>query len=73
MKKAGKIILILVILLLIGGIICGGYFLYKNNEESNKKMEEDRKYAIENIPNVVEKGKSLIYPFRHEEWTKLLN
>lgn len=46
--------------------------LRKKIEESNKKMEEDRKYAIENIPNVVEKGKSLIYPFRHEEWTKLV-
>ena len=41
-------------------------------EEARKRMEEHRKRAIENIPNVIERGKALIYPFRHEEWAKLV-
>lgn len=46
--------------------------LEKSVEEAKKSMEEDRKRAIENIPNVIERGKPLIYPFRHEEWAKLV-
>ena len=46
--------------------------LRKNIEKSEKKMEEDRKRAIENIPTQIEKGKTLIYPFRNEEWAKLV-
>ena len=46
--------------------------LKKDIAESKKRMEEDRKRAIENIPNVIERGKPLIYPFRHEDWAKLV-
>ena len=48
--------------------------LKKEEEENQKKLEEDRKRAIviENIPNIIESGKALIYPFRHEEWAKLV-
>ena len=44
----------------------------KSAEEARKSIEEDRKRAIENIPYVIEIGKQLIYPFRHEEWAKLV-
>ena len=43
-----------------------------------KKLEEERKRAIkraivmENVSNLIEKSKPLIYPFRHEEWAKLV-
>lgn len=46
--------------------------LKKDIEKNKKRMEEDRKHAIENIPNLIEKGTQLIYPFRHEEWAKLV-
>ena len=46
--------------------------LKKDIAESEKRMEEDRKRATDNIPNVIERGKSLIYPFRHEEWAMLV-
>lgn len=35
-------------------------------------MEEKREITIENISNLSERGKALIYPFRHEEWAKLV-
>ncbi len=44
----------------------------KEIEENRKSGEEDQKHAIENIPNVIERGKPLIYPFRHEDWAKLV-
>lgn len=44
----------------------------KSSEEARKRIEENRKRAIENIPNQIERGKALIYPFRHEEWAKLV-
>lgn len=46
--------------------------LKKDIEESRKRREEDQKRAIENISNLIERGKALIYPFRHEEWAKLV-
>ncbi len=48
--------------------------LKKEEEEKQKKLEEDRKHAkvIENILNLIERGKALIYPFRYEEWAKLV-
>ena len=47
--------------------------LKKYIEETKKKMEEDKKLAIENIPNQIEKGKALIYPFRHNDWAKFVD
>ena len=47
-------------------------------EKKLKKLKEERNLAIkravvmENVSNLIEKSKPLIYPFRHEEWAKLV-
>lgn len=44
----------------------------KDHEELVKSLEEDKKRAIENIPSQIERGKALIYPFRHDSWAELV-
>ena len=47
--------------------------LKKSIEEDARETKRNKEKAIKNIPNQIERGKKLIYPFRYESWTQAVN